>query len=178
MKAARMIPIVVSLVACSEFAGPSTYVGREDQLLQTDKTEYTARYTGGNGSPRRYSFQVVTRFHNTQPNRVYLARCYPTSPTPIYGVEAVDPSDRWGAAYDPAWACVGHEDPIAVAPGATRVDTLRLTGPTSTDGRTGEPYGVLTGVFRIGYSVHTCRREIGCELPNAGVSNTFRVVTD
>lgn len=178
MKAASIVPIVFGMIACSEPMQPATYVAREGAPVQTDTTEYTARHIGGEGNYRRYGFELVTRFYNAHEDTVFLGRCYPDSPIPIYGVEAVDSSDRWGAAYSPTWACVGHENPIAVAPGATRVDTLQLVGPTAFDGRTGEPFGVLTGEFRLGYSVNSCRREVGCELQNAGVSNVFRVAKD
>jgi hypothetical protein len=146
----------------------------EQLSLHTDQTIYIAQQERG-GSHPSYGFQVVTRFVNLTTRTVYLARCYPDSPYPLYSVELVDPEDEWGAAYNGAWACVGHENPIAVAPGSTRTDTLHLTGPNfwSWDG---QHDGVLEGRFRLRYRAKSCRAEIGCELPgDVARSNTFEV---
>jgi hypothetical protein len=83
-----------------------------------------------------------------------------------------------GSAYERFWPCVGHESPIVIAPGATRIDTLRITGPNILDGHTMTPQGRLDGEFRLVYEVGTCRREseAKCLLPlEERSSRAFRV---
>ena len=82
------------------------------------------------------------------------------------------------AAYDPAWACMDHDDQIAVPPGETREDNLFITGPNVWAGDDQRPLGVATGRFRLSYLVSPC---LGDELrcspdPDAAVSNEFEVV--
>ncbi len=74
------------------------------------------------------------------------------------------------------WACVGHENQIVVEPGGARVDTLRIRGPDSWDGRTGVPSGSLEGSFRLAYQAGSCRDVFRCLLPReARSSNEFEV---
>jgi hypothetical protein len=148
----------------------TTPVGRHGELLQTDTLFYVAAPRSG-----RFGFDLLAHFTNTSADTVYLDRCYPDSRAPIYGVELIGKSDPWGAAYNSAWACVGHENPIAVAPGKVREDTIPIMGPNAWDGLTKLPYGVFEGVFRLHYGVNSCRKEIGCEITGSGLSNTFRV---
>ena len=124
--------------------------------LTTDRDEYTARYLDGRPPFDRYGFTLVAQFHNRTSDSLYLARCYPDSPEPLYGVEAV--GDSGEAAYSPIWACVGHDRAIQVGPGETRTDTLSLSGP---NGWTGQrvPDGELAGRFRLGYRVQQCPQE-------------------
>jgi len=148
--------------------------------LATDRASYVARYESGQGTYRQFTFTVVARFTNHTAGTLYLGRCYPDSPHPIYGVELVDASrSAWGSAFGPAWACVGHDDQIAVAAGETRVDTLQLRGPNGWDGRTGEVFGVMDGAMRLVYHVQECRGDGAC--PSArldGRSNAFTVRVD
>jgi hypothetical protein len=107
---------------------------------------------------------------------VYLARCYPESPHPVYGVGVVDSSDSRGAAYNRVWACVGHNRQIPLRPGQARTDTLRLIGPNVVDGRTGQPRGAFVGRMRLFYEVQTCPGDGACRLgQEAGASNAFAV---
>jgi hypothetical protein len=152
------------------FESDTTSVGRRGELLQTDTLFYVAAPRAG-----RYGFDVVARFTNTSADTVFLARCYPDSRAPTYGVQLIGQSDPWGAAYNGFWACVGHENPIAVAPGKVREDTIPVMGPNAWGGLAGQPYGVFEGVFRLQYGVNSCRKEIGCEITGSGLSNTFRV---
>ncbi len=162
------------LCACADPTGPA----REGEPVQTDATVYFARHMGGSGDDSQYGFMLVSRFLNAQADTVFLARCYPDTPYPIYGVHSVDTPHSKGAAYSPFWACVGGSDPIVVPPGATRTDTLQVRGPNSWD-QSGEPLGVLEGVFQIGFVARYCRAETGCDAPPAEVrSNGFRVVRD
>ena len=148
----------------------------EEAALRVDRDRYVAARVGGEGRQLRYGFQVIARFENRSARTLYLARCYPDSPTPIYGVRLVDGTDRWGSAYDGAWACVGHDEQIEVRPGAARTDTLQLIGPGAFDGRTGEAFGTLVGRMRLVYEVQSCRGDGACRLDRrAGESGTFTV---
>jgi hypothetical protein len=116
-----------------------------DGLLTTDSASYTAIPSGYNSAEVR----VVTLLRNSSDAPITLDRCYPTTPYPIFGVGLVSPSNSEGAAWNPNWACVGHDSPIVIAAHSTRTDTLRLRAPNSADGRTGRPFGVFSGRFRI-----------------------------
>jgi hypothetical protein len=84
---------------------------------------------------------------------------------------------REEVAYNPVWACVGHDTFIEVLPGETRADTLTLWGPNAFDDKTGEPFGVLEGRMQIGYQAKSCADQFDpCELPQeATTSNLFTV---
>ena len=157
--------------------GPSPAPVDDSYPVTTDRTVYTARplfpCTAANCA---YGFTVVASYENRTDRPLYLARCYPDSPTPIYGVRVVDPEDE-EAAYSPVWACVGHNWAIPVQPGETRVDTLEVVGPNAFDGETGVPFGVLEGEFYVSYQVQICPEEdLRCFLVDAaGYSNNFEV---
>ena len=149
--------------------------GQSGQVtLRTDRAAYSARPIGGEGPYRTYAVTVVAQFTNGMSQPVYLQRCYPETPYPIYGIVAAEEGRE--AAYDPAWACVGHDLPIVVSAGQTRTDSLRIAGPNAWDGRTKEPIGNLVGRFRLSYVVGTCPSVTGCELPGPiRESNEFEV---
>jgi hypothetical protein len=171
-----MIVLAAAGVGCSD---PNGVVGpvRDNAQFQTDTTIYFARYVRGEGTDRQFGFTLLSRFMNATQDTLYLARCFPDSAYPVYGIEMANPPDRWGAAYNAAWACVGHESPIIVLPGATRVDTLQITGPNAWDGPTKQPFGALEGQFRLHFRFQYCRREVGCNAPaELGRSNWFQVV--
>jgi hypothetical protein len=124
---------------------------------------------------REYAFTLVAQYANRSAAPVYLYRCFPDSPQPIYNVHLVGASEPLESAYDPGWGCVGHENQIVVQPGAIRVDTLRITGPTAWE-RSGEPIGKLEGRYRLEYQAQSCPQESGCLLPDSGrLSNEFDV---
>lgn len=144
--------------------------------LTTDRTEYTATPLEGEGDYRVYGFRVVARFTNWSGAPVYLDRCHPRDPRPMFGVRLRTGAPGLQSGYDPAWACVGHDDPIVVRPGATRTDTLLIRGPNAWDGSTAQPLGVLEGEFQLTYTARTCRSDTGCELPDGmSASSPFRV---
>jgi len=153
------------------FDGPSL----APSSLTIDRTEYVARHESGVGNYREYAFTMVVQFRNKTSDPLFLARCYPDSPGPIYGVELVDEGDSWGSAYSALWACVGHDRQLRVDPGAVRADTLRVRGPNAWDGRGGKPYGALTGRMRLRYSVQSCRGDGRACPPAAARSKVFRV---
>jgi len=163
MKRQATIPTLV-LLASSIAPGcqPDFVEPEPNPLLQTDRRQYVASYESGEGNYRRYSFKVLAQISNPGPEPMYLERCFPNSPVPIYGVPLVN--DQLESAYNAPWACVGHHNPIVVAPGATRLDTLRIVGPYATDGVTGQPLGVLEGRFLLFYSA-SCADGLDCPLP-------------
>ena len=137
--------------------------------LRTDRNLYEATFLGG-----RYGLTVVARFTNATDQPLYLERCYPTTSYPIYAVVATN-ADR-EAGYNAAWACVGHDRPIVVGRGETRVDSLRIAGPNTWDGYTNQPFGTLTGRFRLSYAVAPCRGLGSCRALSSSVeSNDFEV---
>lgn len=166
--------VTLAAAACAGGLGPDA----GNVVLRTDRTAYVATYEKGEGTYRTYGFRVIAELENHSGATVYLSRCYPDSPIPIYHVTLVDGEDAWGAAYSGVWACVGHNDQIAVPAGAARVDTLHLTGPNAWDGVTKEPFGAFTGLMQLHYEIQTCRGDGACGLPVAGASNTFRVELD
>jgi len=171
MRFLLLLPLL--LAGCSLLTG--TESSPDELPLRTDQAVYIAQQERG-GSRPTYGFDLVARFENNTRQTVYLARCYPDSPHPIYGVELVGQEDEWGAAYNGVWACVGHENPIAVAVGATRIDTLRITGPSAWPGGSNQHFGVLEGRFRLSYQAQSCRSETGCDLPDSlARSNEFEV---
>jgi len=144
--------------------------------LQIDQTQYHARCIKGKGQACTYGFRLIARYENRTADSLYVDRCGPGDRTPQYGVEsAADTTQE--AAYDPVWACVGHDYPIVIAPHTTRVDTLRLEGPNSFGGKTNAPLGAVEGVFRLIYNVGTCwLGRAGCRLlPQEQRSQKFRV---
>ena len=162
---------VVSL-SCTSLFGPDT----ANVLIQTDAVHYEASHVSGEGSYTRYGFSLVARTVNLGRSEIYLARCYPTSVVPVYGVELVDRSNSRGSAYSRAWACVGHDDQFRLGPGDSRTDTLTIAGPNAFDGRTGTPFGILEGRMRLRYELQSCRGDGACRVDgSAGRSNEFTV---
>lgn len=149
--------------------------GQSSQLtLQTDRAAYSAGFIGGEGPYRRYTVTVVARFTNKTSRPVYLERCYPDTPYPIYGIVSTEEGRE--AAYSAAWACVGHDRPIVVSLGETRTDSLHISGPNTWDGHTNQPSGDLVGRFRLSYAVGTCPSVYHCEVAaRVSESNDFEV---
>lgn len=148
-----------------------------DGALVTDATGYVAQRVVGSARPIQYRFTVISRFQNRSAAAVYLARCYPDSPQPIYGIGAAD-SSAVASAYEPFRACVGHESQFEVLPGTARVDTLHVQGPNVFDGVRQRALGATSGVFRLKFFVSSAR---GYRVPGARdtlvVSNAFIVRT-
>lgn len=127
--------------------------------ITTDKRAYVATCTDGGFVD--CAFTLEASYHNRTDRPVYLHRCYPDGEYPIFGVPTLDESDE--SAYDPVWACVGHDDQIRVDPGETRTDVLEVRGPNSFDGVTGEPFGVVEGAFQLLYDARPCGGEGNCD---------------
>ena len=174
MRHTRRLPTLLALAALSACDHTPTEPG--GGALRTQTTGYLARYEGGDGGNAQYGFTVVARFTNATARTVYLENCFGRpGEGPIFGLELLDrTTDRFGPAYAPVWACVGVDlaHMIAIRPGATRVDTLHLTGPNAVDGVTQQPLGVFEGRMRLVYTVFTDDGQPASEL---GRSNTFQV---
>jgi hypothetical protein len=166
---------VVLLPACSDqVAIGDTLPARANEPIQTDTTIYTARLIQGVPTNGRFAFPVVTRFANPAPDTIFLARCLPDFAYPLYSVVALEQTSP-AAAYSQAWACGSHDQPVIVAPGQIRIDTLYLNGPNAWND--GIPVGLLDGIFRLSFSRQGCRSDIGCGTPLELIdSNAFRVI--
>ena len=145
-------------------------------VLRVDRSEYLARPPIPRRDRGTYTFTLVATFRNSGTGPVNLEHCqgYRT-----YGIELVGPlplRERPRAAYSPAWNCAGSDNKLSVEPGETRVDTIRLWGPTSWDGRTRQPRGVLDGTFRLAYTLDGCPVGVACRTPYIR-SQPFDVIT-
>ena len=156
---------------CTQGVGPDS----GPLELRTDRATYLSTYLQGDGTYRQYGFRLVAQLENRSGTTVYLARWYPDSRTPIYGVILAGEGGSPGSAYSGFWACVGHDHQIPVPAGATRVDTLVLRGPNAWDHATGQPFGTLSGRMKLRYEVQTCPGDGTCPLNDAVTSNVFRV---
>jgi hypothetical protein len=172
--------LLCTTAACSDAttdpSGAAELLANDDASFTVDRTVYTAT-SDQSIAYTRYRFQLVARFTNNTSQPVFLSRCFPNSDSPTFGVELLDPpTDRWGSAYDMAWACVGHDAQFEVAPGATRIDTYEISGPNAFDGHTQRPFGVLAGRMRLVYEVQGCRGDGACRLTGTiGKSAPFDV---
>lgn len=126
-----------------------------------DRAEYVAVQVR-NQPPIRYEFQLTATLENHSRQALYLTRCHPDSPVPLFGVQLVTPDNPDGSAYDPIWACVGGDFAIVVEPGTTRTDTFRISGPNSFQSGTQVGYGQLDGMFEFAYGGSTCSPATSC----------------
>ena len=115
----------------------------------TDATSYVAEPVPGTPPRTLFAFRVIVRTTNGSLQPVHLGRCNPESAGPLFGVVLHPEAAGARSAYDPIWACVGGAQPIVIPPGAERVDTLTIQGPTTVNGVTGEPYGVAEGTMSL-----------------------------
>jgi len=126
-----------------------------ERALKVDRPVFVAR---PDDSKNFWSFTVVARFKNPTADTVYLATLpIGTAPraceTPAHRLETVDSEHT--SEHTDGLAYLGIEQsrprcaPIAVPPGASRVDTLRFEGPQTWDGITGEIDGSLEGTMRL-----------------------------
>jgi hypothetical protein len=151
---------LVLLASCNGVTGTESSGTAGHGPFTTDASTYVAQSLSS--VQGRYAFTVIARYTNTTALPIYLARCFPNTPYPTFGVQLTDGSNPEGAAYDMTWGCVGHNQQILVAPGVTRVDTLTLSGPNSADGITHRYLGTLTGRFRLVYEPQTCTGDGQC----------------
>lgn len=148
-----------------------------DGSLMTDATGYVARQIAGTAQPVQYQFTVITRFQNRSSAPVYLGRCYPTSAQPKYGIGAADGA-AVESAYNPNWACVGHDNQFEILPGAVRIDTFLVQGPNSFDVIKQQAIGATDGVFQLFLAVASAPGDGAPPAPSSlGMSNAFVVRT-
>ena len=167
-----------TVLGCRTATDPVQNLGPvPDGSLMTDATGYVAKSLGGAGPFVQYEFAVETRFENRSTAPVFLARCFPDSPQPMYGIVAAD-SSGIQSAYAPFWGCVAHNDQFQILPGAVRVDTFLVRGPTASDAANPEGIGVTSGVFRLMLFVASAPGDGAPAAPGAlGISNAFVVRT-
>ena len=139
----------------------------------TDATGYLA-YRLPESLPR-YQFRIVSRFENRSAGTLYLGRCFPDSPQPLFTVFNTVPVE---SGYTQGWACVGHDRQFAIRPGEVRIDTLVVEGPNMFQGGTHVPIGVTEGDFRLYFDVRLAPGDGAPAAPDSiKVSNVFRVRT-
>jgi hypothetical protein len=171
----------VSQTALQKPEPKTTFVAAPpDQVtIKTDQTEYTAQYNETVYGQNRYKFPLTASFENRTGATVYLERCYPHTPYPIYDVVLDNGSGRQESeldGYRTGHVCVGHDKPIIVQPGETRIDKLVIYGPNAWTSDKLITKEELTGQFRLTYRAYFCRELIGCERPDAmQYSNVFTV---
>lgn len=150
------------LTSCSGVTEPRPDLGPvPDRVFMTDATGYVAHRIPNSGALVRYRFTVITRYANRGTVSVFLGRCFPTSPQPLFSVVAADSSVRSG--YEYVWACVGHDKQFELPPGALRTDTLQVEGPNMFDNGTNTGIGATSGRFKLYFAVGSA--------PGDGASN-------
>jgi len=167
--------VVSLLVSCSAPSDPGI-----DNLgpvpagaFTTDASAYVAHRLPGGLS--RYQFRIISRFENRGAPTLYLGRCYPDSPQPLFSVINTNPVE---SGYSQTWACVGHDRQFAIRSGEVRIDTLVVEGPNAFQGGTNTPIGVTEGDFRLYYDVRLAAGDGGPAAPDSvTLSNVFRVRT-
>jgi hypothetical protein len=154
----------------------------EEVTIQTDQTEYVAQFDSTLNKQDRYKFPLVARFENRTGVPIYLARCYPNTPYPIYNVRpdngkgVESSSNSLDNPYAAFVACVGHDNPIIVQPGEIRVDNLTISAPNGWSDDFLIPKDKLNGQFRLIYHAHFCRKRYNCKRPDTvQYSNIFTV---
>jgi hypothetical protein len=177
----RFVPLLFLFVITICHSGSqktTVVVVRPEQVtIQTDQTKYIAKYHETVHGQDRYKFLLVARFENRTGATIYLERCYPDTPYPIYDVVSDNGSGVQGSdGYGTAQGCVGHDSPIIVEPGETRVDKLVIYGPNAWTSESLVTKEALAGRFRLTYRTHFCRELYKCERPDvAQYSNAFTV---
>lgn len=169
------LPLLAATIVACAGAGKSLDPGGVpgDGALRTDSISYVATSLGDGN----YSVRLVVRYRNTASATIYLDRCFPASPSPIYFISQVLSQDPSGSAWSPSWACVGHKNPIVVAPGASRVDTIELRAPNSVDHYTQKPFGAFEGWLRLTFEPRNCVSETSCAILDDSLrtTNAFRI---
>jgi len=139
--------------------------------LQLDREAYVAVRVDTLGS---YGFRLVVQYHNGTSEPIYFERCTSHHTSPVYGVPTADGARQSG--YSVVWACTGAPA-LEFLPGATRTDSLLISGPTAYDGITHRPLGMLSGSFRLEYQTRQCAEDSpACAQPGPRVASAPFVV--
>jgi hypothetical protein len=146
-----------------------------DGAFTTDATGYVARRIYGSGDASIYRFTLISRFENRGAVSLYLGRCFPNSPQPLFTVVLADSPSK-ASGFEQFWACVGHDKQFEILPGGVRIDTLQVVGPNAFDGRTQKPFGPTEGQFRLYFDVRLTLGDGAMPAPESiRVSNAFVV---
>lgn len=167
----RITLVAATLLVIGSAPGCDSLVGirNEGVIVRTDQAEYDV-HESTSGSVQKYSVSVTVRIENRSMSSVVLETCGGGT-APIYGVELLTGPEPRESAFNPFLAC-GASTGIRLAPGASRVYALNLSGPNMWDGETGEPFGSWVGAMRLRFFVQSCSGGDACE---PAVSNTFIV---
>ena len=168
--------IVALSGACNSSTEPARDLGLVPNVaFTTDASGYVARRI--DVGSRRYQFTIVSRFENRGPTSVYLGRCFPDSPQPLFSVTAASPSTE-ESAYSQVWGCVGHNNQFEIQPGGSRTDTLRVEGPNIFPSGSTTGFGITEGAFQLYYDVRLGRGDGAPLAPmEMRLSNAFIVRT-
>jgi hypothetical protein len=147
-----------TLAACSSATAPAA-ADDVAAALTLDRARYVAARVSPAGTLPQYAVTVVARLRNGSTEPLRLEACG-AAPGPIHGVEQVRPAHPDGSAFSPVWGCPAGP-PLVLAPGAERVDTLVLRGPTGVQG--GRVLGALQGTVRLTYPATQCPAAGPCE---------------
>jgi hypothetical protein len=171
MRIPPLVPLAAALgatlLACHE--APTAPIA---VTLQLDRDSYRPALTGVFDFR---SFRMVVQYHNGTGSPVYCERCWPSDTLPVYGVPTADGVHRSG--YDRPWACP-NSPALTFPAGASRTDTLLISGPTAYDGQAGAPLGVMSGSFRLEYRTRACAEDRpACYQPGPRVASApFQVL--
>lgn len=119
--------------------------GAPRMAMRTDAATYVLASTG---PMQRPGFEMVVTYRNTSGERRILDTCDKRPPR-WYLEKRI--GEEWVPAYEPACTLIAPEHPPAIAPGATRTDTLVIVdhGPDLTRFTA----GAVPGTYRIVYVV-------------------------
>lgn len=145
---------------------PDRNLGGEDAALRTDETRYRITRTG-----QQLVLDVGFRYTNRAESARYAPRCGSPHPPTL---------EKWnGSAWVVAYASVVAacwQEPIAIAPGATYTDTLRVRA--ALPGSSTYPdfrVSPVAGTYRLVWRLLNGRDPNGPHTPATEVSNTFEI---
>lgn len=142
----------------------------ENTSISIDQDSYTAKLKNGTES---YEFKLIADFKNKTSETIYLKRCNPESPNPVFNLQHTNKNVN--SAFTPTWTCVDHAEHIEVKPGLQRVDTLKITGPNMWS-ENDEVIGQLEGKHKLLYEARSCNTTDHCPLPDSvAFSNVFEI---
>jgi hypothetical protein len=166
-------PLLAGACDPSSATRPVPVPARDDAPVQTDALDYELRY----GAGPRYAGRAVVTYRNETAATIYLDRLSGSEGPPLFELAAAWPGS-FGVAVTQVF--IGTASiAIAVAPGATRVDTVSLE-LQDVDQPTSEPRfvggsGVLRGRLKAYARINDFGEVAHSIPPTALLSNPFRV---
>ncbi len=152
----RALICVVSLTVTACSSSPTE--PSRSASVTLNASEFVATRLFAESTLPQYQITVITSIKNTGAGPLYLTACG-SSPTPVFGVELVSPSNPEGSAFNRAWGCPAGAEHV-LAPGAQRTDTLTLRAPSAV--RNGRALGTVEGTMRVVFIGTTCRTRDEC----------------